>query len=387
MGVSLTRTINYAHAAPSDLVEDFVIAQAPLPVRHLDFRNYAFKSRARHLGTDHTELRVTPAEAMEAITRLPALYDEPFSDSSQIPTFLISQQARRYVTVALSGDGGDELFGGYNRYAWVDRISRNTGWMPDGARRAAAKTIRHIAPSTWDRMFRVAAAAMPGRMRQRTPGDKMHKLASVIASPDPGDMYLSLVSHWQEPAGLVMGAIEPATLVTDRRGWPDLPTITHQMMYLDAVTYLPDDILAKVDRASMGVGLEVRVPLLDHRVFEFAWSLPLGFKITQGRSKVLLRKVAERYLPQRLIDRPKSGFGIPIGDWLRGPLREWADSLLDPDRLASEGYLDPDPIRKAWAGHLAGKGSQQYLIWDVLMLQAWLQQASTHDAAPLAVSP
>lgn len=332
---------------------------------------------ARRLGTDHVELRVTPTEALDVIPRLPALYDEPFSDSSQIPTFLISQMARRHVTVALSGDGGDELFGGYNRHAWVDDIWRRVGWMPRPARRAGAAAIRKVPPARWDAFFTKTGRVLPKRLRQRVPGDKMHKLARALEARDAAGMYLSLVSHWPDPTSLVAGAIEPPTLVTDRTRWADLPDFTQQMMYLDAVGYLPDDILAKVDRASMGVGLEVRVPLLDHRVFEFAWRLPQSFKVRDGKGKWLLRRVLDRYVPSHLVDRPKAGFGIPLGDWLRGPLRDWAETLLGAGRLRAEGFLDAGPIRTAWAEHLSGKRSRQYELWDVLMFQAWLEETSS----------
>lgn len=326
---------------------------------------------ARHLGTEHTELYVTPEEAMAVIPRLPEIYDEPFADSSQIPTFLVSQMTRRHVTVALSGDAGDELFGGYNRYLWVQSIWRKAGWMPKPVRAALAYGLTALAPQSWDGILSSLGPALPGRLRAQLPGDKLHKLAGVLACASPEEVYRGLVSHW-EPESVVLGASEPATALTDRAQWADLPDFTQCMMFLDLVSYLPDDILAKVDRASMAVGLEARVPLLDHRVAEFAWHLPLAMKIRQGQGKWILRQVLYNYVPQALIERPKMGFGVPIDAWLRGPLRDWAESLLDESRLRKEGYFDPAPIRRKWAEHLSGQRNWQYHLWDVLMFQAWL---------------
>lgn len=328
---------------------------------------------AAHLGTDHTEVFVTPQDALAVIPRLPFMYDEPFADSSQIPTFLISEVARRYVTVSLSGDGGDELLGGYNRYAWGRRIWRTVGWMPPRLRKMGARALTVLAPQTWDGLFDRMAPVLPAAIRQRTPGDKLHKLAGVLAAEDPGALYLDLISHWKNPSDVVLGGSERPTALTDRRRWGEALDFTRQMMYLDMVTYLPDDILTKVDRASMGVSLEARVPLLDHRVVEFAWRLPLSMKIRKGRGKWLLRQILHRYVPAGLVERPKMGFGVPIDAWLRGPLREWAESLLDEERLRREGFLHPAPIRRKWREHLSGRRNWQYYLWDVLMFQAWLE--------------
>jgi asparagine synthase (glutamine-hydrolysing) len=338
---------------------------------------------AAHLGTDHTEVRVTAREALDVIPDLPRLFDEPFSDSSQIPTHLISAVARRHVTVALSGDGGDEVFGGYNRHAWLSMIWRRVGWMPSPVRRASGAALRRVPPGTWDAAFGGAGRLVPHRFRQRNPGDKLHKLGEMLTAKDPNRMYLAAVSHWQDPTALVLGSEEPYALAADPVRWPALGGLTQTTMYLDAVTYLPDDILTKVDRASMGVGLEARVPLLDHRLFELAWRLPLSLKIRDGESKWILRRVLDRYVPRAMIDRPKMGFGIPLGDWLRGPLRDWAESLLDESRLRAEGIFDPTPIRLSWEDHLAGRRNAQYLLWDVLMIQAWLESA--HRVAPAQV--
>lgn len=327
---------------------------------------------ARHLGTDHTELYVTPEEAREVIPRLPAMYDEPFADSSQIPTFLVSALARRHVTVALSGDGGDELFAGYNRYFWSRRLWRRLSMLPVSVRAAVARGVTTVSPATWSRLFAGLAACVPA---VQNPGDKMHKLAALLALKDPDQMYVRMVSLWTDPEQVVAGSRELPTLFTDRSNWPALSDFTMRMMYMDLVNYLPDDILTKVDRASMAVSLEARVPLLDHRVVEFAWTLPLAMKIRkEGEGKWLLRRVLDGYVPRTLIDRPKMGFGVPIDHWLRGPLREWAESLLDEGRLRREGFFNPGPIRAKWEEHLSDRRNWQYQLWNVLMFQAWSER-------------
>jgi asparagine synthase (glutamine-hydrolysing) len=222
-------------------------------------------------------------------------------------------------------------------------------------------------------MFRQMGPLLPQKIKQRNPGDKLHKLADVLTIEHPEMFYLRLVSHWTEPTSVIMGASEPSTVFTDHAQWANLPDFPHRMMYLDMMTYLPDDILAKVDRASMGVSLEARVPFLDHRLVEFAWQLPMSMKIRDGQGKWLLRQLLHRYVPKALVDRPKMGFGVPIDSWLRGPLREWAESLLDEKLLRDQGFFDPNPIREVWAEHLSGRGDWQYHLWDVLMFQAWLE--------------
>ena len=331
------------------------------------------KSVARHLGTEHTELYVMPKEAMSVIPRLPVLYDEPFSDSSQIPTFLVSELARRHVTVSLSGDGGDELFGGYNRYFWATNIWRRVGWAPQPMRSALAGALMALPPSAWNGVFMSLSRFLPVGWRYANPGDKLHKLAEVLAVRTPEEIYLGLVSHWKQPTEVVRGSHEPPTVLTDPARWADLPDFEQRMMYLDQMTYLPDDILTKVDRAAMGVSLETRVPFLDHRVVEFAWSLPLSMKIRHGQGKWLLRQVLYRHVPKELMERPKMGFGVPIDMWLRGPLKGWAEELLDEARLQREGYFNPRPIRRKWAEHLTGRRNWSYYLWDVLMFQAWLE--------------
>ncbi len=313
------------------------------------------KAVAQHLGADHTELYVTPEEAMAVIPRLPEIYDEPFADSSQIPTFLVSQLARQKVTVSLSGDGGDELFCGYNRYEGATNAWNRIGWMPAPVRQAGAPLLQIIS--------RLAGNGL---------GAKFGELARNLAAAHPELIYHRLVSQWTEPLALVHGAAEPLTALTDHRQWARLPDFTQSMMYLDLVTYLPDDILVKVDRASMGVSLESRVPLLDHRVVEFAWRLPHTMKVRNGQRKWILRQVLDRYVPKELIERPKTGFGIPINEWLRGPLRDWAEALLDEQRLKAGALLNPQPIRERWQQHLAGQQDWSYSLWTVLMFQAWL---------------
>jgi len=329
------------------------------------------KAVAKHLGTEHTEMYVTSQQALDVIPKLPILYDEPFSDSSQIPTYLVSEMTKKHVTVALSGDGGDELFAGYNRYFLGQSLWNKLSRVPKGARSLLASGVTSLSPSTWDTLGKMVGGFVPS-VRERT-GDKLHKLAGVLAVQSSEEMYRNLVSHWRSPADLVLGAKEPLTVLTDQRLWADLPEFTQRMQFLDAVSYLPDDILTKVDRAAMGVSLETRVPFLDHRLFEFAWRVPMQQKIRNGEGKWLLRQVLYQYVPQALIDRPKMGFGIPLEHWLRGELRDWAENLLDKKRLKEEGFFDVAMVREKWLEHLSGARNWQYLLWDVLMFQAWLE--------------
>jgi asparagine synthase (glutamine-hydrolysing) len=331
---------------------------------------------AAHLGCEHTELYVSPQQALDVIPRLPALYDEPFADSSQIPTFLVAQLARQHVTVSLSGDGGDELFGGYNRYLWAARIWRRLGNVPAALRGSLAGLLTGPSPATWNRLFDVVRFALPNHLRYGNPGDKLHKLADMLGARSADEVYLFLVSLWRRPADIVVGGREPATVLTEPEHRLAASSFESRMMYLDQVSYLPDDILAKVDRAAMGVSLETRVPMLDHKLIEFAWQLPLDMKIRNGSGKWLLRQVLYRHVPQQLIDRPKMGFGVPIDIWLRGPLRDWAESLLAEDRLRREAYFDPLPVRAKWQEHLSGRRNWQYHLWSLLMFQSWLE--TTH---------
>ena len=325
---------------------------------------------AEHLGTDHTELYVTPEEAMAVIPQLPNIYDEPFSDSSQIPTFLVSQLARQHVTVALSGDGGDELFCGYNRYVLGYQVWSKLRLLPRPLRGMLAGLLNRAPGHVLDALQR----KLPQRFRVSNLADRLPKLAEVLAHRDGQSFYRSLVSHAKQPEDLVLGANEPDTILNRPDRLPNLPGLREQMMYLDMLTYLPDDILTKVDRASMAVSLEARVPLLDHRVVEFAWRVPTEYKYRNGQGKWLLRQVLYRYVPRELMERPKMGFGVPIEHWLRGPLREWAEALLDECRLREEGYFDPAPIRRMWEEHISGKRRWHYYLWDVLMFQAWREK-------------
>ena len=331
------------------------------------------KAVARHLGTDHTELYVTPQQAMAVIPRLPTLYDEPFSDSSQIPTFLISELTRRHVTVSLSGDAGDELFCGYNRYQFTQKLWRTVSTMPKPLRLLMARALTSIPADAWTGMSARIDKVLPRWMQTVNVGDKLHKGAEVLGSESSDALYHRLVSHWTDPASIVIGGYEPATLLTGNTPLLHGLSSVERMMALDMLTYLPDDILVKVDRAAMGVSLESRVPFLDHRVVEFAWRLPQSMKLRDGQTKWALRQVLYRHVPKALIERPKMGFGVPIDEWLRGPLRDWAETLLSESRLANEGFFHPTPIRERWAEHLSGKRNWQYHLWDVLMFQAWVE--------------
>jgi asparagine synthase (glutamine-hydrolysing) len=325
------------------------------------------KQVAAHLGTDHTEFYVEPRHALDVIPHLADWFDEPFADPSQIPTYLVSELTRKHVTVALSGDGGDELFAGYNRYVWAERLARAVNLVPRPLRGASAAALRALAPQSWNRLF----GFVPAAWRPALPGDKLHKITTLLDNPQPDAIYRRLVSQWERPEEVAAAGREPRGPLWDPTIAHDFPDLVPRMQLLDMITYLPDDILTKVDRATMAVGLEGRVPLLDHRVVAYSWSLPLEFKLRGGRSKWLLRQVLDRYVPRSLIDRPKMGFGVPIDAWLRGPLREWAESLLAPARLASDGFVRVEPVRRAWREHLEGSRNWQYPLWTVLMLQAW----------------
>jgi len=332
---------------------------------------------ANHLGTEHHEMRVTSDMAQAVIPLLPHMYDEPFADSSQIPTHLVCQSARQEVTVALSGDAGDELFGGYNRYFWGPHIWNRLSWLPFPARKALGACVSAVPLEVWNAISSLVKSNQSGGVNQA--GAKFHKLAKRLKTvKGMGDLYLSLLSEWQDPADIVISdgvklVGQPDTLMRDPLPSVGLNDQALEMMYRDSMMYLTDDILCKVDRAAMACSLETRVPFLDHRVVELAWQLPLNMKIRNNQGKWALRQVLYKHVPRELIERPKAGFAIPIGQWLRGPLRDWANSLIDEKRLKEEGYLKPAPILQAWKEHLTGRIDHTPKLWAVLMFQSWLE--------------
>lgn len=330
---------------------------------------------AKHLGTDHTELYVSHQDALNVIPDLPDLYDEPFADSSQIPTFLVSKLARSRVAVSLSGDAGDELFCGYNRYKLADRLWRRSRQLPSPLRQVVAAGLNATPIAAWDAVGAAARKLKPSSGIPVHLGDKLHKFARVLGvAGDSAGLYESLLEQWRGVDSLVKGSRPVSRLTADASAWRSDLDLNHRMMLLDTVSYLTDDILVKVDRAAMAVSLESRVPLLDHRIYEFAWRLPMHMKVRDGQGKWLLRQVLYRYVPRELIERPKVGFAVPIGIWLRGPLKDWATNLLDPARLTREGYLDADRVKKMWDEHQRGHRNWQYPLWCVLMFQTWLEK-------------
>jgi asparagine synthase (glutamine-hydrolysing) len=331
------------------------------------------KQVAQHLGTDHTELYVTPQDALDALPRMASLYDEPFGDSSQIPTLLVSQLARQQVTVSLSGDGGDELFGGYSRYLEGSRIWNRMAPIPKGLRQTSARMVTQFSPATWNRPLSAVSGLLPAVLKSPTPGDRLHRIADVVGVADGQDLYLDLMSHFKHPDQVVNHSREPKDLFRDRSRWAKGMDLSQHMLYMDTLTYLPDDILVKVDRAGMGVSLEGRIPLLDHRLVEKAWQLPMHLKIRNGETKWILRQILDRHVPRALFDRPKQGFAMPIEHWLKGPLKEWAGDLLNHDRIKREGFFDADLIQTRWCDYLENRHNGSYALWDVLMFQAWLE--------------
>ena len=363
-------------------------AQSARPVKtfSIGFHEQAYneaeyaKAVAGHLGTEHTDLYVTAQQAMDVIPRLPSLYDEPFADSSQIPTFLVSQMTGQHVKVALSGDAGDELFAGYNRYQLTASLWPKLSSMPQSMRKLAAWGLTRFSPDT----LNLWASHTPLAKRWFGVGDKLHKGAGVMGVGSVAELYQGMVAMgWQNPSGLVRGLGADANTLH----MPDLPGLSdvERMMAFDLLNYLPDDILTKVDRAAMGVSLEARVPFLDHRVVEFTWRLPMDYKLRRENdafvTKWALRQVLYRHVPKALIERPKVGFGVPLEHWLRGPLRDWAEALLSEERINRDGFLNPGPVRQRWQEHLSGKRNWQHSIWCVLMFQAWLDEQKRSVAA------
>lgn len=326
------------------------------------------KKIAQHLGTDHTELYVSSKKAMEVIPKLPSIYDEPFSDSSQIPTYLVSQLAKQHVKVALSGDGGDELFCGYNRYVMSKKFSNIYRYMPLSLRKILKSGLQSISPQNWSKISKL----LPGFSEYSNFGDKIYKVANVLEAKTLYDLYYMLCSHWQNPTEAVINSKEPGTLLTEIKTELKGLNSQQQMMALDFITYLPNDILVKVDRAAMASSLETRVPFLDHKLIEYVWKIPQSLKLRDGQGKWILRQILNQYVPKNLTERPKMGFGVPIDTWLRGPLKDWAENLLNEKRLQQEGYFNPKLIRDKWSEHLNGKKNWQYDLWDVLMFQAWI---------------
>ncbi len=362
----------------SSTVVALMQAQSSRPVKtfSIGFREAGYdesghaRSVARHLGTDHTELIVEPQHALAMIPRIPELFDEPFADGSQIPTLLMSELARRHVTVALSGDGGDELFAGYDRYFLANRLWNSARPIPYRMRKMFAASLQRIPPSAWEAVETV----LPRRLCPPRLGHKIRKFSTLFAAAGPDPMYRSLVSQWDDPSQIVVRGSEPETALWDEQTVESVPGFMERMQLWDLLTYLPDDILTKVDRATMAVSLEGRVPLLDHRVVELTWSLPHSFKVRHGAAKWLLKRILARYVPPTLTERPKMGFAVPIESWLRGPLRDWAEDLLSPAALEGDGILRAGPIRELWAAHVAGKTDGQSRLWPVLTLQAWLRR-------------
>ena len=327
------------------------------------------KNIAKYLGTNHTEIYVSSKKALDVIPKIPNIYDEPFSDSSQIPTFLVSQLTKQQVKVALSGDGGDELFCGYNRYLVTETFSNIFRFMPLIFRKTLASTIRSISPKKLDKILNF----LPKLDHHSGFGDRMHKVANVLDLKELNDIYYTLRSHWPNPSEIVKNSKEPSTLLTKYK--PNLNILNHQekMMALDLLTYLPDDILVKVDRAAMASSLETRIPFLDHKLIEYVLKIPHSLKFRNGQGKWILKRILNQYIPKNLTERPKKGFEIPLSSWLRGPLRDWAENLLNEKRLNEENYFNSKLIREKWSEHLSGRKNWQHDLWDILMFQAWVE--------------
>ena len=368
-GIDSSTVVALMQAQSSRPIKTFTIGFSETGYNEAEFA----KLVAGHLGTEHTELYVSSQDALNVIPKLPNLYCEPFADASQIPTFLVSSLARHHVTVSLSGDGGDELFCGYNRYLFADKLWKGLSMTPASVRELVGKSIKSLPAAGWNKTFELLNRITPRKFNGISWGDKLQKGAGVIASKDLTNLYQGLVSNWQDPSTVVIGDGEHDRIFsTDVQLLSDVGDI-QKMMAIDTISYLPDDILVKVDRAAMGVSLETRVPFLDHHIFEFASKIPLAMKLKNGVGKLILRDILYRYVPKELIERPKMGFGIPMSDWLKGPLKEWAEELLGESRLRSQGFFYPEVVRQMWSEHLSGARNWQSQLWAVLMFQAWLE--------------
>ena len=327
------------------------------------------KKVASHLKTNHTEYYLSYQDALDLVPRLPQLYDEPFADSSQIPTHLVSLIARKHVTVVLSGDAGDELFGGYVRHLQAPKVWKIISLIPKKLRPVLSYLLLLISADLLNKIGNL----FPKKFRVNFLGDKLHRFADRLSRlKDEDDLYYSLVSEWEDPSKVVLNSKEPENFLKMKSNWPQGLSYEERMMYLDMSTYLPDDILVKVDRASMATSLETRVPFLDHRIVELSQRIPLNQKISGGEGKKILRKILYKYVPRELIERPKQGFGIPLGEWLRGPLKDWAEELLSEERLKEEGFFDVNLVQSRWKEHLSKKRKWEHSLWSVLMFQAWL---------------
>jgi asparagine synthase (glutamine-hydrolysing) len=332
------------------------------------------KKVAEHLGTNHTELYVSPKEAMNVIPNLPKMYDEPFADSSQIPTHLISALAREHVTVALSGDGGDELFAGYNRYLIAERLWKVAARIPNVLKKGTVDLVAGISPESVERFYRKIEGILPRKMKIPLPTEKFYKLARALgATSSPQAVYKRIVSIIHSPEQLLISGSELTTILDAQTPWQEIDDTVLTMVYLDLMTYHPDDILQKVDRAAMSVNLETRVPYLDHNLVEFIMRLPLDMKIRNGSSKWILRQVLYRHVPQQLMDRPKMGFAVPVGDWIKSSMREWTEELVNKKKIEQEGYFNAQAVGEMWQQHLSEKFNYTHELWNILMFQAWLE--------------